>query len=156
MAENPLFSVDLDEFLVAPKDDVPLLHSVVANGSIDCLVLRTSTTIQYDSSTAFPVCHPRPRFLNTLQRQDYVFPENERTKYLCRARKGMEAGIHTPHLYDHSSMVWRTADPENALLIHVRNITLNKKFAWINESRILPYAKMVNANIESAWKTIFC
>lgn len=153
-----IFSVDLDEFLVVSNSDGRMLHSLVANGSRDCVVVRTSTMPPLDTPAISPTCNPEPRLTRILRHQDYAYPVNSRTKYVCRARKGMEPGIHSPYPYNHRPpMPVHVANPDEAVLIHTSSISDDgHNFTWIDDTRTLVNAEIVKRNIINVWNTIYC
>ncbi|OQV17576.1 hypothetical protein BV898_08347 [Hypsibius exemplaris] len=113
-------NVDLDEF-VATTQQRKLSDLVETSGESDCLMIRSSI---------MPVVQPdlleadrsigSIRTMSDVTRKDYVYPNEIRSKFLCRAEKVQEMGIH--HVLRASrGMTNFNFTPQVALLFHYRS-----------------------------------
>ncbi|XP_055355378.1 beta-1,4-galactosyltransferase galt-1-like [Paramacrobiotus metropolitanus] len=109
--------VDFDEYIIS--QDGTGLDAIVQKGSLDCVTIRHSAV---KNSLSVPATSDDigQHLVRHLQRDSFVWPANDRTKYVCRPQSVLEAGIHFIHKIRPNARLLQGANTEETLVLHFR------------------------------------
>ncbi|XP_055349124.1 beta-1,4-galactosyltransferase galt-1-like [Paramacrobiotus metropolitanus] len=107
--------VDFDEYIISQHGTG--LDAIVQKGSRDCVTVRHAAVKTSLSATA-PPGDISQHLVRHLHRDSKIWNINERTKYICRPRCVLEAGVHFIHKSRPNTRLLVGANTEETLVLH--------------------------------------